>query len=116
MQAHFTEFGQIEINGETYYKDVIIDRGIVKRRDKRPSKRHRHRYGHTPLSATEAIPWDCKRLIVGTGMYGKLPIMDAVYAEAEARSIELVVCTTGEACDLLRASEGDANAVLHITC
>ena len=33
--------------------DVVIDRGDVRKRIKKPSKPHRAIYGHTPLSADE---------------------------------------------------------------
>ena len=33
---------------------------------------------HTPLSVNEAIPWHGQRLIIGTGTYGRLPIMSEV--------------------------------------
>ena len=38
---------------------------------------------HTPLFVEEAIPWKCRRLFVGTGAYGKLPVMDELKLEAE---------------------------------
>jgi len=70
-------------------------------RDKKPSKSLRDRYGHTPLSAQERIPWGGNRLIIGTGVYGSLPVTPEVNEEAEPRNIELIVLPTREACRLL---------------
>jgi hypothetical protein len=50
---------------------VTTDGGEVRKRKKKPSKKFREQYGHTPLSAEEEIPWKCKRLVVGTGAYGR---------------------------------------------
>jgi hypothetical protein len=116
MQAKFIEFGLIEIDGVRYDYDVVVDRGQVKKREKEASKVHRGRYGHTPLSAGENIPWGCKRLLIGTGAYGALPIMDEVFEEAEARGVQAVAMPTAEACKTLSEGAEDANAVLHITC
>jgi hypothetical protein len=64
----------------------------------------------------ELIPWECKRLIIGTGMEGKLPVMDEVAAEAQRRGVQLVVCDTPAAVKLLQESSTDTNAILHVTC
>jgi hypothetical protein len=69
-------FGSIRIDGVTYEHDVVIDRGEVRKRKKKASKQYRDGYGHTPLSAKEDIPWQCRRLVVGTGAEGRLPVMD----------------------------------------
>jgi hypothetical protein len=109
-------FGIIRIDGVTYDRDVVIDRGSIAKRQKKKSKPFRIAYGHTPLSAEEAIPWKCRRLVVGTGAAGALPIMDEVIREAKRRGVEVVALPTEEALDLLRLSPPDTNAVLHITC
>src|SRR5258708_6501704 len=67
-------FGSICINGMSYEHDVVIDRGEVRKRDKKPSKKFRDDFGHTPLSIEEEIPWKCHRLVIGTGG-GAFPIM-----------------------------------------
>jgi hypothetical protein len=109
-------FGSIEIDGRTYAHDVVIDRGQVRKRRKGPSKRHRDSYGHTPLSADEEIPWSCRRLVIGTGVAGALPVMEAVKAEAHRRDVELVLAPTKRAIDLLATDASATNAILHITC
>ena len=42
-------FGSIRIDGVTYEHDVVIDRGQVRKRKKKPSKKFRAEFGHTPL-------------------------------------------------------------------
>ena len=77
MRFEDFSFGSIRIDGVTYEHDVVIDGGAVRKRKKKPSKQFRNQFGHTPLSNEEQLPWRCRRLIVGTGAYGSLPVMDA---------------------------------------
>ena len=117
MRARFSSFGEIEIDKARYQHDVVIERGVVYKRKKKASKTYRSQYGHTPLSAGEQIPWVGKKLYIGTGMYGSLPIMPEVYKEAEKRGVEVVVEKTDAICRLLEELQPkDINAVLHVTC
>jgi hypothetical protein len=117
MDAKVISFGEVEIDGRRFTHDIVVEGGEVRKRRKGPSKAHKARYGHTPLSAEEAIPWSSTRLIIGTGVSGQLPVMDEVYAEAGRRGIEIVALPTREACELL-VSEGKPGiaAILHVTC
>ncbi len=108
-------FGSIRIDGVTYEHDVLIDRGQVRKRKKKPSKKFREAFGHTPVSTEEAIPWKCKRLVIGTGT-GALPVMDEVKKEAKRRHVQLLILSTAEAIEELRKPPQDANAILHVTC
>src|SRR2546427_8915983 len=56
-------FGSIRIDGVTYEHDVMIDRGEVSKRKKKPSQQFRDAFGHTPLSTEEEIPWKCHQLV-----------------------------------------------------
>src|SRR5712675_1434805 len=67
MRFEKFSFGSIRIDGVTYEHDVVIDRGNVGKRKKKPSKKFRDAFGHTPLSMEEDIPWKCRRLVIGTG-------------------------------------------------
>jgi len=110
-------FGAIEIDGERYEHDVVLEHGRVGKRRKKDSKPHRDRYGHTPLSLLEPIPWECRRLIVGTGVDGALPIELDVVNEARRRGVDLVAVPTDDACALLADADLETtNAILHITC
>jgi hypothetical protein len=81
----------------TYDHDLIIDRGKIRKRKKAASKRFRGAYGHTPLSTAEDIPWKCRRLVIGTGADGALPVMQQVREEARRRKVDLVVLPTADA-------------------
>ena len=117
MKAKWIAFGEVEIEGRRYTSDVVIEAGRVEKRRKKPSKQHRDEYGHTPLSAEERIPWGGRRLIVGTGASGRLPIMPAVLAEADRRGVEVVAAPTKEALKSLRdVDPKDVYAIVHVTC
>jgi hypothetical protein len=109
-------FGSIRVGDATYTHDVVIDRGRVRKRKKGPSKPFRGSYGHTPLSLEEGIPWECRRLVVGTGAEGALPVMDAVKEFAKRRNVELLILPTPEAIAALDEEQEGTNAVLHLTC
>jgi len=109
-------FGSIEVDGKTYEYDLVVDRGRVRKRRKGPSKPFQSRYGHTPLSVAEDIPWSCKRLVVGSGAHGALPVMEDVSEEARRRGVRLVVLPTSQAIEELERALKDTNAILHVTC
>lgn len=108
-------FGFLRIDGVVYEHDVVIDRGKIRERKKKPSRKFRAAYGHTPLSVEEAIPWKCRRLVVGTGT-GALPVMEEVKREAQRRKVELLILPTAQALETLQREPADTNAILHVTC
>jgi hypothetical protein len=116
MRIEGYSFGSITIDGRTYDHDVVVDAAGVRKRHKGGSKRFRDDYGHTPLSLEEEIPWDCRRLVVGTGAAGALPVLESVRAEASRRGVDLVTVPTEEAIRLLGGRRRDTNAILHVTC
>ena len=87
-------FGSIRVDGVTYDHDLVIDRGKIRKRKKAASRKFRGAYGHTPLSIDEDIPWRCRRLVIGTGADGALPVMRQVRDEARRRKVDLVVLPT----------------------
>jgi len=109
-------FGSIQVDGVTYDRDLIIDRGKIRKRKKAASRKFRDAYGHTPLSVAEDIPWRCRQLVIGTGADGALPVMQDVRDEARRREIDLVVLPTAEAISELARASADTNAILHLTC
>ncbi len=114
MIVNNLSFGSITIDGETYVKDVIIVNGSVKKRKKKESKKYSDAYGHTPLSPDEKIPWNCKRLVIGTGHSSGLPVMDEVYKIAVQKGVELVIMSTPEA--IKHINDPHTNFILHLTC
>jgi hypothetical protein len=119
-QAHMRfdqfSFGTIRIDCSTCEHDVVIDRGEVRKRKKGPSKQFSDAFGHTPVSIEEKIPWKCRQLVIGTGAYGRLPVMKEVESEAKRRKVELVVLRTSQAIDVLNKNPEATNAILHVTC
>lgn len=115
MKFQSFSFGSIRIDGVDYDSDVVIDRGEVYKRKKKPSKKFREEFGHTPVSVEEKIPWKCRRLVIGTGG-GALPVMDEVKREAKRRKVKLVILPTAQAIELLEKDKRGTNAILHVTC
>ena len=115
MRFEKFSFGSIRIDGTTYEHDVVIDRGDIRKRKKKLSKKFRDAFGHTPLSIEEDIPWKCRQLVIGTGT-GALPVMKEVKREAKRRKIKLVVLPTAKAIEALKKEPEKTNAVLHVTC
>jgi len=109
-------FGSIHIDGVTYEHDVVIDCGEVRKRKKKKSQKYRGDFGHTPLSAREYIPWNCRRLVIGTGVNAGLPVMEEVRQEARLRQVEILVLPTTEAIKELERHPEKTNAILHLTC
>ena len=109
-------FGSIQVNGVTYDHDLVIDRGKIRKRKKAASRKFRADYGHTPLSVAEDIPWRCRRLVIGTGADGALPVMQEVRDEARRREIDHVILPPADAAGALASATADTNAILHLTC
>jgi len=117
MRFEAFSFGSIRIDGTTYESDVVIDQGQVRKRKKDPSKKFHDAFGHTPLSLDEKIPWEnCRRLVIGTGASGALPVMEEVRSEARRRKVSLVILPTSEAIEEFRKAPSGTNAILHLTC
>ena len=116
MQFAGYSFGSIRVDSVTYEHDLVIDRGKIRKRKKAASRKFRDAYGHTPLSAAEDIPWRCRRLVIGTGADGALPVMPQVRDEARRRKVDLVVLPTAQAIGVLAEAEAHTNAILHLTC
>jgi hypothetical protein len=111
------EFGKIRVNGKAFKRDVVIENGVARKRKKGPSKADRAKHGHTPLTTKEKIPWDCKTLVVGTGMHGMLPVVEEFKQEAERRGVKLILLKTPAAVEyFLRHYGPEINAIFHITC
>lgn len=116
MKFERFSFGYLRVDGVHYGHDLVLDRGTVRKRKKRPSQPFRVEFGHTPLSIEEKIPWRCKRLVIGTGAHGCLPVMKEVRREAKRRGIQLLELPTAKAVEMLNENLRDTNAVLHLTC
>jgi hypothetical protein len=117
MRTRWIDFGEIELEGKRFDHDVLVDAGHISKRKKAASKPLRAQFGHTPLTASEPIPWGGKRLIIGTGAYGRMPVAPEVLAEARRRGIKVLAMPTERALRALsEISAEEAFAVLHVTC
>ena len=113
----YKKFGEIFVRGERFTKDIVIEGGEVRTRKKGPSKGEKAKFGHTPLTPKERIPWECKTLVIGTGMHERLPIANEFKEEAKRRDVKLVILKTREAVEYFLKNYGpDINAIFHITC
>ena len=113
-----TRNGWVEIDGVRYDHDVIVhaDRSVTKRH-KKPSKRLKNTYGHTPLSGAELgflIHEQPAILYIGTGQYGDLPVTPD--AEDIFRHYETVIRPTPDVVELLREEPRPFVAILHVNC
>jgi hypothetical protein len=66
--------------------------------------------------ANWGIPWRCRRLVIGTGADGALPVLQQVREEARRRKIDLVVLPAADAIGVLAQTARDTNAIVHLTC
>ncbi len=120
-----TGFGWVIVNGVRYRHDVIImPDGSVVRRRKELSAKYRERYGHTPLSPEEfrdllRACGNVDVVIVGTGQYGDMPVMEDVVRVAEEAGVKLIIERTPNALKEIRELLGRgvrAAALIHVTC
>lgn len=111
------KFGSITINDVVYDHDIVIENGEVKKRKKSASKDLREKYGHTPLTEKENIPWNCDTLVIGIGMSSQLPVTDDFKAEAKKKNVTLILLETPKATEyFMKHFSKRINAIFHITC
>ena len=107
-----TKFGEIVIDGKTYYSDVRVwwD-GKVEMRES----------SHT-LEMNEFTALLRKKpeiLVVGTGDPGTLKILPEVVQAAEDQKVEIFTETSSKATEMFNAFVADKKkvvAVIHVTC
>lgn len=54
--------------------------------------------------------------MIGTGAYGKLPVMQEVRSKAERKKVKLLILPTIEAIEMLNRDPKDTNEILHVMC
>jgi hypothetical protein len=114
MEVNSFSFGRIEIDGKSFEKDIVISKASIEKRQKKSSKHLKQSFGHTPLTLEENIPWDCRVLVVGTGIYGMLPVLDEVKIKADDLGVSLITEKTQDA--VKHINEKYTNFILHLTC
>ena len=113
-----SRYGWVEIDHVRYDHDVIIHAdGSVTKRSKKPSKKYKKQYGHTPLSHDELSFLEREapqRIFIGTGQYGDLPITPE--AQALLKNYESCIRPTPEILDLIEDEVHPLVAIIHVSC
>ncbi|MEE8393732.1 MAG: MTH938/NDUFAF3 family protein [Rhodospirillales bacterium] len=115
--ARITEydFGRMVVDGRAFTSDLIILPGRVLSSWRRAA-------GHSLIPEDLDAVWvpGLRRLVVGTGRYGRMEVPQAARAHAGARGVVLDAALTGEAVTLFnRLAEEDAEILagaFHLTC
>ncbi|UXD21643.1 hypothetical protein IPA_06175 [Ignicoccus pacificus DSM 13166] len=116
-------FGEVIVKGKSYHHDVVIYwDGTTRKRDKEPSKKYKSLYGHTPLSREEIEKYlkeGVEVVVIGTGIYGALPIMEGAKKLLEEKGISYVTLPSPKAIERFNELVEEGKKVLgiiHITC
>ena len=114
------KFGEVEVDGKKYERDIIIFGKEVKLRRKDLSAPKKPSYGHTPLTREELEPFETdlkkfKKMIIGKGFSGFLPTEEEALNYLKSLGLEVVSLNTPDAIEEFRKEE-DAILFLHITC
>ena len=107
------EFGEIMVDGKIYLADLIILPGEIMGNWWR-LEGHKLQLEDLKL----VLDKDIEALVVGTGYFGMVKVVELVVKVLKDREIELIVLDTREACQIynrLSALRKTA-AALHLTC
>jgi hypothetical protein len=106
-------FGNIEIDGKHYNKDVIIFPDRV-----RPEWWRKEGHNLFPEDLKEVFATDADLLIVGQGAYSRMQVPDATRERIAEEGFGLQVLNTRDAVDMYnqRRAKERVIAALHLTC
>ena len=107
------DFGRIVVDGKEYTSDVIIFPDKVKDNWWRKEGHALH------IEDIESVVKEnLEVLIVGTGKYGLLEVLQETKEYIESKGIELIVEATDSACEMYKEISKNKKAVaaLHLTC
>jgi hypothetical protein len=111
-------FGEIEVKGKKYEKDIVIHTdGKITKRKKKKSRDFKPTYGHTPLSEKELDILEEEKpnvVYVGTGYEAALPITPK--ALTILRNYETIILPTPEALRKIGTEKRKFLAFIHLTC
>ncbi len=115
MYIDWYGFGTLVADGHEFHTDVLITPGEVQEHWWR---REGHVLHLEDLAAV--LDRDSRRLVVGTGAYGRMRPAAGLEQELAARGVAVEVLSTGAAVDrinnLLREGATGWAAALHLTC
>jgi hypothetical protein len=115
MHIDSYSFGNIEVDGTPYTKDVIIVRGEV------VSPWWREAGGHVfaPTDLKTVIDAVPETVVLGTGLFGMVKVKEdtfAAFAECGTRVLAEKTRQATEVFNRLSANGVDVAAALHLTC
>ena len=116
MNCGKLQFGSLVVDGISYYHDLNHRPRQASQAEEETVEEIPRTFRTYSTSLEEKIAWKCKSLVVGTGRYRSLPVMDEVKAEARRRKIRLLIVLTDEALEILIREPEQTNAILHVTC
>ena len=113
MRIDSYDFGRIIVDGKAYTNDVIIFPNRAKDNWWRKEGHALH------IEDIELVVAEKQEvLIVGTGNYGLLKVLQETKEYIESKGIELIVEQTEKACEMYKEISKNKKAVaaLHLTC
>lgn len=112
MKITHYSFGNIQIDGKTYSKDVIIFPDHV---FSPWWRKEGHALYEEDLS--EVLSSNIRTLIIGTGYHGTMQVPQATLDFLKSKDIKTYVETTRKAVELFnKTSSENTAAALHLTC
>ena len=91
-RIEYYDFGEIVVDGRTYYRDLIIS---LKRIISNWWRKEGHKLFLDDLK--EVLNEDFEFLVIGTGYYGYMVVMEEVIKYMEERGIKIIVKPTRDA-------------------
>jgi len=117
-----TGFGYIIVDGKRYNHDIVIHvDGQISKRKKELSKPFK-RGLHTPLAPPEVeelLDEGPEVIVIGSGQFGALPIIDEAVQIVKDRGVEIIIDTTPRVIEVINKLRNEGKrvaAILHVTC
>lgn len=113
-----TAFGMIQIDGQKYKSDVVIELdGKIRKRRKKLSKA---RYGTSHIvsleEAQDVYQHGMNTLLIGSGVFDSVRLSEEAQRFFQDQDIEIKIHATPAAAKIWNASSGAIVGVFHITC
>jgi len=114
MKIEHYEFGKITIEGKTYSSDIIVfpDRVI-------PDWWRKEGHQLCIEDISEVIKYSPEIIVVGTGAYGVLVVLEETKKFLEQKNIKLIICSTKDAVkkfNELISQNKKTVGCFHLTC
>ena len=110
-------WGRVIVDGHGSFKDAKLYPGGAREWDWRETGT-RHSPGIQPSDVEELLARGASRIILGTGVFGRLGVCPETLEVLEARGVPVLVLKTGDA--IRRYDEererGPVGALIHSTC